>query len=77
MTTREIIECAKRINRRKKEEAKFNAAIHGAKVQEEAVTKVEMNLTEDQKKIAKAAMERMMREKQEEAARRKQSIKKR
>jgi hypothetical protein len=75
MTTREVIECTKRINRRKKEEAKFNAKLHGATVQEDAVTKVDMKLTDEQKEIAKRSMQRMMREKQEEAARKKQRIK--
>ena len=73
MTAREVVECAERITKRKKEEAKFDAQLHGAKFKDDH--KVELNMTPEKDAQAKASLERMLLEKAEEIARRKQGIK--
>lgn len=72
MTAREVTECAKRIMKRRNEEARFDAKIHGAVLKEEKDAGKPLN--PEQKKIASTSMDRMVREKQEEIAKRKQGM---
>lgn len=57
---------------RRNEEARFEAIIHGAKIEEKKDVGVKLN--EKEVNFAKASQERMIREKQEEIAKRKQNM---
>lgn len=76
MTAREVVECAKRINKRRYNEAKFIASVNGALLEksDDEKNKAVEPLNEKEQKHAENAMKRMIAEKQREMAKRNQRM---